>query len=84
MKELLDMFLTFARIGGFTFGGGYVIVTLMKKKFVDELHWIDHQTLPIFPNPPDDRRHHKKQRLSLILPEPKNLMFSYLSIYLVI
>ena len=22
MKELLDMFLTFARIGGFTFGGG--------------------------------------------------------------
>ena len=23
MKELLDMFLTFARIGGFTFGGGY-------------------------------------------------------------
>ena len=34
MKELLDMFLTFARIGGFTFGGGYVIVTLMKKKFV--------------------------------------------------
>ena len=23
------------------FGGGYVIVTLMKKKFVDSLHWID-------------------------------------------
>lgn len=25
----------------FTFGGGYVIVTLMKQKFVDELHWIE-------------------------------------------
>mgnify|MGYP000284955865 CR=1 FL=1 len=25
----------------FTFGGGYVIVSLMKTKFVDELHWID-------------------------------------------
>lgn len=25
----------------FTFGGGYVIVTLMKDKFVDQLHWID-------------------------------------------
>ena len=25
----------------FTFGGGYVIVSLMKKKFCDELHYID-------------------------------------------
>ncbi|MDD5940593.1 MAG: chromate transporter [Lachnospiraceae bacterium] len=25
----------------FTFGGGYVIVSLLKNKFVDELHWID-------------------------------------------
>lgn len=25
----------------FTFGGGYVIVSLLKTKFVDELHWID-------------------------------------------
>jgi len=25
----------------FTFGGGYVIVALMKRKFVDELKWID-------------------------------------------
>ena len=27
-------------ISAFTFGGGFVIVTLMKKKFVDEYHWI--------------------------------------------
>ena len=27
-------------LSAFTFGGGYVIVTLMKKKFVDEYHWI--------------------------------------------
>lgn len=25
----------------FTFGGGYVIVTLMKRKFVDQFHWIE-------------------------------------------
>ena len=25
MKELISLFLTFARIGAFTFGGGYVI-----------------------------------------------------------
>lgn len=29
----------------FTFGGGYVIVTLMKNKFVDELHWIDEEEM---------------------------------------
>ena len=28
-------------ISTFTFGGGYVIVTLMRKKFVSEYHWID-------------------------------------------
>ncbi len=28
-------------ISAFTFGGGFVIVSLMKKKFVDELGWID-------------------------------------------
>ena len=25
----------------FTFGGGFVIVTFMKRKFVDTLHWLD-------------------------------------------
>lgn len=28
-------------LSAFTFGGGFVIVPLMKKKFVDELHWIE-------------------------------------------
>ena len=28
-------------LSAFTFGGGYVIVTLMKEKFVDELHWME-------------------------------------------
>lgn len=28
-------------ISAFTFGGGFVIITFMKRKFVDELHWID-------------------------------------------
>ena len=28
-------------LSAFTFGGGYVIVPLMQKKFVDELKWID-------------------------------------------
>ncbi|HEX3028328.1 MAG TPA: chromate transporter [Clostridia bacterium] len=28
-------------LSAFTFGGGFVIVPLMKKKFVDDLHWIE-------------------------------------------
>ncbi len=32
-------------ISSFTFGGGFVIVTLMKKRFVDEYKWIDEQEM---------------------------------------
>lgn len=35
------MFITMIYISSFTFGGGFVIVTFMKKKFVDEYKWID-------------------------------------------
>lgn len=40
-KILLQLFLSTLYLSAFTFGGGYVIVTLMKKKFVDEYHWIE-------------------------------------------
>ncbi len=32
-------------ISAFTFGGGFVIVPLMKRKFVDELGWIDNEEM---------------------------------------
>ena len=32
-------------ISAFTFGGGFVIVTFMKRKFVDELKWISEQEM---------------------------------------
>ena len=38
---LFRLFLSTLYISAFTFGGGYVIVSLMKKKFVDDYHWID-------------------------------------------
>lgn len=38
---LLRIFVSTLYLSAFTFGGGYVIVTLMKKKFVDEYHWIE-------------------------------------------
>lgn len=38
---LLKIFISALYLSAFTFGGGYVIVTLMKKKFVDEYRWIE-------------------------------------------
>lgn len=38
---LRKLFFSTLYLSAFTFGGGYVIVTLMKKKFVDKLHWIE-------------------------------------------
>lgn len=35
------LFLSTFTLSAFTFGGGYVIVPLMRKKFVEEYHWID-------------------------------------------
>ena len=38
---LRKLFWSTLYLSAFTFGGGYVIVTLMKKKFVDQYHWIE-------------------------------------------
>lgn len=38
---LIKLFISTLYLSAFTFGGGYVIVTLLKKKFVDEYHWIE-------------------------------------------
>ena len=37
-KVLFHLFISTLYLSAFTFGGGYVIVSLLKKKFVDELH----------------------------------------------
>ena len=42
-KKLKKLFTSTLLISAFTFGGGYVIVPLMKKKFVDELHWLEEE-----------------------------------------
>ena len=44
-KKLWTLFLSNLYLSAFTFGGGYVIVTLMKKKFVDQYHWIDDEEM---------------------------------------
>lgn len=44
-KILRKLFISTFYLSTFTFGGGYVIVSLMKKKFVDEYHWIDEKEM---------------------------------------
>lgn len=43
--SLVTLFFSILYISAFTFGGGFVIVTFMKKKFVDQLHWIDEEEM---------------------------------------
>ncbi len=45
IKKLWKIFLSTLYLSTFTFGGGYVIVTLLKNKFVDKLHWIDEEEM---------------------------------------
>lgn len=40
-KILWQLFKSTFILSAFTFGGGFVIVSLMKKKFVEELKWLD-------------------------------------------
>lgn len=44
-STLWKLFLSTLYISAFTFGGGFVIITFMKRKFVDELHWIDEEEM---------------------------------------
>ncbi len=40
---LLKFFLTCNKIGAFTLGGGYAMIPIMEKEFVDNNHWMDKQ-----------------------------------------
>lgn len=42
---LRTLFTTMLVISAFTFGGGFVIVSLMKKKLVDDLHWLTEEEM---------------------------------------
>ena len=44
-RPLWTLFSAMLTISAFTFGGGFVIVSLMKKKFVDTLHWLTEEEM---------------------------------------
>lgn len=39
MKELVDLFFTFAKIGGLTFGGGYAMLPMIQNEIVENKKW---------------------------------------------
>ena len=39
-RKYLDLFLTFLKIGAFTFGGGYAMIPLVQRETVDNYGWI--------------------------------------------
>lgn len=45
MNILLDLFLTFAKIGLFTFGGGYAMISMIENNCVEIKQWITHDEM---------------------------------------
>ena len=45
MKLLLNLFLTFSKIGLFTFGGGYAMIPLIENVCVTKKEWITHEEM---------------------------------------
>ena len=45
MRILLELFLTFAKIGLFTFGGGYAMISVIENNCVERKKWITHDEM---------------------------------------
>ena len=45
MASLWELFLTFAKIGMFTFGGGYAMISVIENTCVERKKWITHEEL---------------------------------------
>lgn len=41
----LKLFMTMLRISAFTFGGGFVIIPLIRSQFVEKLHWMNEEDM---------------------------------------
>ncbi len=45
MNTYLDLFFTFARIGGLTFGGGYAMLPILQREVVEKRRWVTDEEL---------------------------------------
>ncbi|MBQ0000146.1 MAG: chromate transporter [Clostridiales bacterium] len=45
MKQLLELFLTFAKVGVTTFGGGYAMLPILQREVVEKKNWATEEEL---------------------------------------
>ncbi len=45
MKELVDLFTTFAKVGVLTFGGGYAMLPILQREVVEKQNWASDEEL---------------------------------------
>ena len=45
MNLVLELFLTFLKIGLFTFGGGYAMISIIENNCVEQKKWITHDEM---------------------------------------
>lgn len=45
MKELIDLFIAFARVGVLTFGGGYAMLPILQREIVEKNNWATDEEL---------------------------------------
>ena len=49
MKQLIELFLQFAKIGAFTFGGGYAMLPLIERVCVEQKQWLTAEEMASLP-----------------------------------
>lgn len=45
LKELFSFYMIFFRMSAVTFGGGYAMLPILRREFVDNLGWMDEETI---------------------------------------
>lgn len=45
MSKKLELFLSFLKIGAFTFGGGYAMIPLIQNEAIEKKHWINDEEM---------------------------------------
>ena len=45
LKELFKFYMIFFRMSAVTFGGGYAMLPILRREFVDNLKWMDEETI---------------------------------------
>ena len=71
MNIYRKLFASTFKLSACTFGGGFVIIPLMRKKFVEELHWIEEEEMMVLTAIAQSSPGAIAVNASIMLPESK-------------